>query len=83
MKSAAGEANLTVVAIILITVIVSIATPIVMSLMKRQAWKACCTDAGGVVKGNTCTIDETAYSKSDLMTDGKCDDVTSKIAKKD
>ena len=56
MKSAAGEANLTVIAIILITVVVSVATPIIMSLMKRQVWRACCTDRGGIVRGTNCAF---------------------------
>ena len=54
MKEAAGEANLTVVAIILIAVVVAVATPLINSLMKTSANKSCCTDAGGVWKGNSC-----------------------------
>jgi len=54
MKEAAGEANLTVVAIILIAVVVAVATPLVKSLMNRNAWKSCCSDAGGVVDGSNC-----------------------------
>lgn len=46
MKEAAGEANLTVVAIILIAVVVAVATPLVNSLMKNAKDKACRTDAG-------------------------------------
>lgn len=55
MKEAAGEANLTVVAIILIAVVVAVATPLINSLMKSSAKKACCTDAGGVWKSGKCT----------------------------
>ena len=54
MKEAAGEANLTVVAIILIAVVVAVATPLVNSLMKNSAKRSCCTDAGGVWKDNIC-----------------------------
>ena len=54
MKEAAGEANLTVVAIILIAVVVAVATPLINSLMKTSAKKSCCTDAGGVWKGGKC-----------------------------
>lgn len=54
MKEAAGEANLTVVAIILIGVVVAVVTPLVSSLMSSSAKRACCTDAGGVWKSNTC-----------------------------
>ena len=39
MKEAAGEANLTVVAIILIAVVVAVATPLVKSLMNKIAEK--------------------------------------------
>ncbi len=54
MKEAAGEANLTVVAIILIAVIVAVATPLINSLMRSSARRSCCTDAGGVWKSNNC-----------------------------
>ena len=54
MKEAAGEANLTVVAIILIAVVVAVATPLISSLMKGSAAKACCTDAGGKWSGGKC-----------------------------
>ena len=55
MKEAAGEANLTVVAIILIAVVVAVATPLISNLMKSSSKKACCTDAGGVWKSGSCT----------------------------
>lgn len=55
MKEAAGEANLTVVAIILIGVVVAVVTPLVGSLMSNTANRACCTDAGGVWKNNACS----------------------------
>lgn len=54
MKEAAGEANLTVVAIILIAVVVAVATPLVRSMMKNSTYRSCCTDAGGVWKGSEC-----------------------------
>ncbi len=55
MKEAAGEANLTVVAIILIAVVVAVATPLVTSLMKNATKRSCCTDAGGKWSNNNCT----------------------------
>ena len=54
MKEAAGEANLTVVAIILIGVVVAVVTPLITSLMNNTASRACCTDAGGVWKSGQC-----------------------------
>lgn len=71
MKEAAGEANLTVVAIILIGVVVAVATPLINSLMTSSAKKACCSDAGGVWSGNTCKAaagDNGSYSASQYNT---------------
>ena len=62
MKEAAGEANLTVVAIILIGVIVAVVTPLVNSLMKNAACRSCCTDAGGVWSGSGCSVSGAGYS---------------------
>ena len=54
MKEAAGEANMTVITIILIAVIAAIAIPLVTSLMSSSAARTCCTDAGGVWSGGGC-----------------------------
>lgn len=54
MKEAAGEANLTVVAIILIGVVVAVVTPLVNSMMQSSAKRACCNDAGYIWKDNEC-----------------------------
>lgn len=59
MKEAAGEANLTVVAIILIGVVVAVATPLVNSLMQNAKYRSCCTDAGGVMNGSKCSLNDT------------------------
>lgn len=69
MKEAAGEANLTVVAIILIGVIVAVVTPLITGLMSNTANRACCTDAGGVWRSGKCTdggsgqFDASGYDK--------------------
>ena len=47
MKEASGEANMTVVTIILIGVVAAIATPIITGLVSGTAKKAC-TENGGV-----------------------------------
>ena len=54
MKQAAGEANMTVVAIILIAAIVAIVTPIVNSMMKSVALRSCCQNKGGYWEGSVC-----------------------------
>ena len=66
MKEAAGEANLTVVAIILIAVVVAVATPLINSLMGNAKKRSCCTDAGGVWKNSDCDFTaSTGGSKAD------------------
>lgn len=47
MKEAAGEANMTVVTIILISVIVAIVTPIVKSMMTNTKNRSECMNSGG------------------------------------
>jgi hypothetical protein len=65
MKEAAGEANMTVVTIILITAIVAVVTPIITSMMKNTAVKTCCMNAGGTKpSGQTCpdATDQAAFT---------------------
>lgn len=47
MKEAAGEANMTVVAIILIALIAAVATPIVRNAMNTTNDRATCMNSGG------------------------------------
>lgn len=69
MKEAAGEANMTVITIILITAVVAVATPLITNLMNQSKYKTCCISAGGdTVKGKACsssaniTIDSEGYN---------------------
>lgn len=54
MKEATGEANMTVVTIILIAAIVAIATPLVTNMMKNTKEKAECMNNGGYWQNNQC-----------------------------
>lgn len=47
MKEAAGEANLTVITIILIGIVVAIATPIITSTMNTTKLRTDCLNNGG------------------------------------
>ena len=67
MKEASGEANLTVITIILIGVVVAIAIPLVNSLMSNSKARACCTDAGGIWSGGSCSVN---IDGSECMTGG-------------
>ena len=68
MKEAAGEANMTVITIVLIGVVAAVGLLLVPRLMGSLKKKACCTDAEGLSSANTCkaasgiTFDASAYS---------------------
>ena len=55
MKEASGEANMTVITIVLIGVIAAIAIPLVRNAMGGVNNQACCNSAGGVWEGGACT----------------------------
>lgn len=54
MKEAAGEANMTVVTIILIGIIVAVATPIVTNMMNTTQERAECMNNGGYWENGGC-----------------------------
>ena len=56
MKEAAGEANMTVITIILIGIVVAVATPLIQSMMENTAKRGCCTNAGGTYSGGNCSV---------------------------
>ena len=62
MKEAAGEANLTVVAIILIGVVVAVVTPLITTLMNNTAKRSCCIDSGGTWDGGDCKNPGSSYN---------------------
>lgn len=54
MKEVTGEANMTVVTIILIGVIVAIATPIITNMMNNTKARSECHNNGGVWENGQC-----------------------------
>ena len=62
MKEAAGEANMTVITIVLIAVVLGIGTVIVNSLMSSSKKSSCCQSNGGVWRGGKCYAACTAAS---------------------
>lgn len=54
MKEASGEANLTVVTIILIGVIVAVVTPLITSLMSNTEERTNCLNDGGTWENGQC-----------------------------
>ena len=54
MKEAAGEANMTVITIVLIGVVAAAGLYLVPRLLSNIQNKACCTDAAGKWSGGAC-----------------------------
>lgn len=55
MKEAAGEANMTVITIVLIAVVLAVGTVIVNNLLSSTAKRSACQEIGGTLQGSTCT----------------------------
>ena len=58
MKEAAGEANMTVITIVLIAIVLAVGTVVVNSVMKNTAQSGACQSAGGFWSGGKCCINE-------------------------
>ena len=59
MKEAAGEANMTVITIVLIAIVLGVGTIIVNNLMTNSSKSSCCTSLGGTWSGGKCSGIET------------------------
>ena len=66
MKEAAGEANMTVITIVLIGVVAAVGLMLVPRLMSNVQARSCCTDAAGKWEGGQCKAtsvwNETQYN---------------------
>lgn len=54
MKEASGEANMTVITIILIGIVLAVGTPIIKNMMDNAEKSSRCANAGGQWKGGQC-----------------------------
>ena len=54
MKEAAGEANMTVITIVLIGVVAAVGVILIPRIMDNMKAKSCCTEYGGAWSGATC-----------------------------
>ena len=69
MKEAAGEANMTVITIVLIGVVAAVGAVLIPRIMKGLDQKSCCSENGGYWFKNACYRDCTL------------DDATNKVSK--
>ena len=54
MKEAAGEANMTVITIVLIAIVLGVGTIIVNNMMSSQGKSSACSSAGGTWQSGAC-----------------------------
>ena len=65
MKEAAGEANMTVITIVLIAVVLTIGGFIVNGMMTSSQRSSCCASVGGTVNGRNCIVDGEEMTSND------------------
>ena len=65
MKEAAGEANMTVITIVLIAIVLGVGTIIVSRMMNNSGQSSACTSAGGTWQGGACFRSETCGTNDD------------------
>ena len=64
MKEAAGEANMTVITIVLIAIVLAVGTVIVNNMLNSSKKSSCCASNGGVWHNGAC------YASCTVGTDG-------------
>lgn len=78
MKEAAGEANMTVITIVLIAIVLGVGTIIVNNLMSSNEKSSCCAANGGVWYSGAC-YSPSACSK-DTNNKTTCDTSGAKVS---
>ena len=64
MKEAAGEANMTVITIVLIGLVAAAGAVLIPNLLNSSTAKACCDSAGGTMTNGTCSAANSEIYKS-------------------
>ena len=73
MKEAAGEANVTVITIVLIGVVAAAGAILIPRLINTVGARSCCTELGGTVSGSYCVGgDKSGSLIADLRKDADC-----------
>ena len=70
MKEAAGEANITVITIVLIALVLAVGTPLVKSVLDSTKKSSCCSSNGGYWRGGKCYT--TADGSTELTNGTSC-----------
>jgi len=72
MKEAAGEANMTVITIVLIAIVLGVGTVIVTNMMNNSSRRACCQSLGGTVNGNNCVVNGATTAMNQTWMNTNC-----------
>ena len=64
MKEAAGEANMTVITIVLIGIVAAVGAILVPRVLDGSSKKAACAEVGGNLSGSTCTFKDYSSNSS-------------------
>ena len=81
MKEAAGEANLTVITIVLIAVVLAVGTLIVNGVLASSAKASVCSEFGGSMKAGLCQFTSTDTGKTYGVAPRRCYDYDIKYSK--
>lgn len=73
MKEAAGEANMTVITIVLIAIVLAVGTVIVNNLMNRGKASSCCAANGGTWANGFCCKAGVTNCTSNQVATNNCD----------
>ena len=74
MKEAAGEANMTVITIVLIAIVLAVGTAIVTGLMNNTKKTSCCQSLGGKMEGNMCHYNGTSATMTKEFMKTNCEE---------
>lgn len=72
MKEAAGEANMTVITIVLIAIVLGIGTIIVTRVLNSSRNSSCCTSVGGTVENGNCVVNGNATRMTNAWLNRNC-----------
>ena len=64
MKEAAGEANMTVITIVLIGVVAAVGAILIPRILRNLEYRSCCQESGYNISGNMCVNPNGATSYS-------------------
>lgn len=80
MKESAGEANMTVITIVLIGLVAAAGAILIPNLLNGMAKKACCNSYGGTWESNKCKTIDAKGTKEDVQEQSYWDSKNKKCA---